>query len=227
MTSIKVLMVEDDRDWLRGLKAYLSQQPDLEIVAVATSRAEAFEQLERYEVDVVLMDIMLSGDIEGIEMTAEVSRIYGTKVIMLTSLEEKEVIFEAFKAGALDYHVKSNFEGIPDAIRSAFHNQSPINAAVADEMRAEFRRLKQLEREFKRKELEHELTATELEILACIDQGLTQPKIAERFVISIRTVKVHVGNILKKLRVESSKEAAALVKQYGLIAGGDQGEHIH
>jgi DNA-binding NarL/FixJ family response regulator len=217
MPSIKVLIVEDDRDWLRGLKAYLSMQADIEVTATASTRNEAFEQLERHEIDVILMDIMLSGDIEGIAITAEVCQTYGTKVIMLTSLEEKEIIFEAFKAGALDYHVKSNFEGIPGAVRSAYKNHAPINAAVADQMRMEFRRLKQLERDFKKQELKRELTSMELQILDCIDRGLTQTEISEHFVISIRTVKIHVGHILKKLNVGSSKEAAELVRSYGLL----------
>jgi DNA-binding NarL/FixJ family response regulator len=217
MQPIRILIVEDDPDWLRGLTAYLSSEPDLEVCAVADTSEKALKAFEHYEIDVVLMDIMLANSTEGIWLTAEVTQNWGARVIMLTSLREKETIFEAFQAGAIDYIVKSDFERIPDAVRSAYRNQSPISPEAAEKMREEFLRLKQLEREFKTRELKNLLTPTEIEILRRIERGMTQPQIAEEFVVSIRTVKVHVGNILRKLGVKSSKDAAALAKEHGII----------
>lgn len=214
---IRILIVEDDKDWLRGLTAYLSAEPDLEICAVADTSERALQAFEHHDIDVVLMDIMLASSMEGIWLTAEVTQNWGARVIMLTSLQEKETIFEAFQAGAIDYLVKSDFERIPAAIRSAYRNQSPISSEAAEKMREEFRRLKHIEREFKALEIKNLLTPTETEILRRIDQGMTQSQIAEEFVVSIRTVKVHVGNILRKLGLQSSKEAAALAKDHGII----------
>lgn len=214
---IKVLIVEDDADWLRGLKAYLSAETDIGVCAEADTSEKALQAFANHEIDVVLMDIMLANSMDGIWLTAEVTDTWGARVIMLSSLQEKETISHAFEAGAINYIVKEDFTQIPDAVRSAYHNQAPISAKAAKAMREEFRRLKKLEQEYKAKQIKDLLTPTEVQILEKVEQGHTQSEIAEHFVISIRTVKVHIGNILRKLGVSSSKEAAVLAKQHGLF----------
>ncbi|TDF99606.1 response regulator transcription factor [Paenibacillus piri] len=217
MSRIRVVIVEDDQDWLRGLMSYLSREPDLDIVGHASSGQAAVELLERVEADVVLMDIMLSDSPEGIWAAAEIVQCTGARVIMLTSIEEKELIFEAFKVGAVDYMVKSNYTEIPQSIRNACANRSSIHPSVAAQMRDEFRRLKNLEQEVRVKELRELLTPTEIQVLDLIEKGHTQTQIADKFVVSIRTVKVHVGNILRKLGGKSSKEAAQKAKDMGIL----------
>ncbi|MFS1513804.1 response regulator transcription factor [Chengkuizengella sp. SCS-71B] len=217
MDKIKILIVEDDKDWRRGLSSFLSAESDLEVVSQAENREEAMLAISTVEIDVVLMDILLANSIEGIEITAEMSQQYGARIIMLTSLEEKEMMFSAFRAGALDYIIKSDFEKIPDCIRSAYQNQSPINAQAAEQIREEFKRLKKLEQEYKVKEMRALITPAELEILNLIYQGKTQTQISETLVVSIRTVKNHVSNILRKLELTSSKEAAEKAKEMGLF----------
>ncbi|MBP1155507.1 MULTISPECIES: response regulator transcription factor [unclassified Paenibacillus] len=214
---IRVVIVEDDPDWLRGLQSYLQKEPDIELVGNASSGEAAVELLEKTEADVVLMDVMMSDSPEGLWTAAEIVKCSGARVIMLSSMEDKEMIFEAFKAGAVDYMVKSNFTEIPQAIRSAYVNRSAIHPSVAAQMREEFRRLKQLEREVRVNQLRNLLTPTEIQVLDLIEKGNTQTQIAEKFVISIRTVKVHVGNILKKLGGKSSKEAAQKAKDMGIL----------
>lgn len=214
---IRVVIVEDDPDWLRGLQSYLHKEPDIELVGSASSGEAAVGLLEKTEADVVLMDVMMSDSPEGLWAAAEIVKCSGARVIMLSSMEDKELIFEAFKAGAVDYMVKSNFTEIPQAVRSAFANRSAIHPSVAAQMREEFRRLKQLEREVRVNELKNLLTPTEIQVLDLIEKGNTQTQIAEKFVISIRTVKVHVGNILKKLGGKSSKEAAQKAKDMGIL----------
>ncbi|WP_169083346.1 response regulator transcription factor [Paenibacillus sp. PL91] len=222
MDNIRVWIVEDDADWLRGLVAYLNKEPDISVVWTA-SRAEDVREAflagkqQSIPADVVLMDIMLDGRPEGVLLAEEAAVSSGAKVIMLTSMEEKELIFRSFQAGAIDYQIKSDFESLPDAVRSAFRSQSPINAAVADRMREEFRRLKQLEREFEVKKLGDLITPSELQLLDLIDQGYTQPQIADKLVVSIRTVKNHVNHILKKLNLTGSREAANKAKEMGLF----------
>nr|WP_281891045.1 response regulator transcription factor [Paenibacillus sp. YYML68] len=214
---IKVLIVEDDEDWRIGLRSYLRKESDLTVIGTAASGTEALELLERMEPDVVLLDIMMSDSPEGLWAAAEIVKCSGARVIMLSSMEEKEFIFEAFKAGAVDYMVKSDFADIPNAIRSAYANRSAIHPSVAQQMRDEFRRLKQLEQEMRVKELRSLLTPTELQVLSLIEQGYTQTQIADTLVVSIRTIKVHVGSILKKLGGKSSKEAAQKAKDIGII----------
>lgn len=222
MDKIKVWIVEDDRDWLRGLVAYLNKEQDIEVVWTA-SRADDVRQAlmegkqQSVPADVVLMDIMLDGRPEGVLLAEEAAIATRARVIMLTSMEEKELIFRSFQAGAIDYQIKSDFESLPEAVRSAYRSQSPINAAVAERMREEFRRLKQMEREFEAKKLGDLITPSELQLLDLIDQGYTQPQIADKLVVSIRTVKNHVNHILKKLNLSGSREAANKAKEMGLF----------
>lgn len=217
MSKIRIVIVEDDPDWLRGLMSYLGKEADFELVGQASSGQTGVELLEQVEADVVLMDIMMSDSPDGIWAAAEIVQCTGAKVIMLTSMEDKELIFEAFKVGAVDYMVKSNFAEIPQAIRNAYANRSPIHPSVAEKMREEFRRLKHMEHEVRVKELRDLLTPTEIQVLDLIEKGHTQTQIADKFVVSIRTIKVHVGNILRKLGGKSSKEAAQKAKDMGIL----------
>jgi DNA-binding NarL/FixJ family response regulator len=219
MNPIRLLIIEDDPDWLRGLAAYLNRQPDLAVTATAASAEEAQTILRGTELaaDVALLDIMLDDEPAGILLAEEAVQSWGIKVIMLTSMEEKELIFRSFQAGAIDYQIKSSFEELPAVIRAVHGRSAPINAAVAEQLREEFCRLKQLERDFKVKEVSGMITPTELQVLEMIDQGHTQSEIASRFFISLRTVKIHVGHILKKLGSPSSKDAAQKVRELGLF----------
>lgn len=223
MEPIRILIVEDDLDWLRGLKAYLNRQPDLSVVGTVSTAEEARELFANAEpeADVVLMDIMLQDEPAGIGLAEQALLSWGAKVIMLTSMEEKDFIFRSFQAGAIDYQIKSRFEELPAIIRAVHARQSSINAAVAEQMREEFRRLKRLEHQFKVKEVSDLITPTELQVLEMIDQGHTQTEIANRFFISLRTVKIHVGHILKKLGSPSSKDAAQKIRDLGLFERGN------
>ncbi|MFB9277774.1 response regulator transcription factor [Cohnella cellulosilytica] len=219
MELIKVGIVEDDKDWLRGLRAYLDGQSDIEVTFATDEPGVLREELAsgRFAADVVLMDIMLHGEPEGVRLAEEVAAAARARVVMLTSMEEKELIFRSFQAGAIDYQIKSDFESLPDAVRAAARRESPISPAAAERMREEFRRLKQLEREFEKKKMQDLITPSELELLKLIDKGYTQTEIASRLVLSIRTIKNHVNHILKKLGSKGSKEAAREAKEKGLF----------
>ncbi|MEK3882542.1 response regulator transcription factor [Paenibacillus sp. PL2-23] len=221
MDIIRIGLVEDDPDWKRGLAGYLGAEPDFELVWTASSAGELREAMASAEIpaDVVLMDIMLEGRPEGIQLAEEAALSTGARVIMLTSMEEKELILQSFQAGAIDYQIKSSFEKLPAAIRLAYSRQSPISAAAAEKLREEFKRLKALEREFEAKKLGDLITPSERQLLGLIHEGYTQPQIAEKLFITLRTVKNHVNNILKKLGMEGSKEAAAKAKEMGLLEG--------
>lgn len=217
---IRVWMIEDDLEWLHGLKAYLSRMPDIEIEFAATTADEVRQKMRQIKIppQVVLMDIMLDGRPEGIVLAEEMITRFETKVIMLTSMEEKTLIFQSFEAGAVDYQMKSEFEMLPDLIRDAAKRTIAISAAAAEQLREEFRRLKQLEKEFELQKLRNLITPTEFQILQLIDQGYTQAEIADHLVVSIRTVKNHIHNVLKKLQLPSSKEAAQYLSKIGLFS---------
>ncbi|MGO4541343.1 response regulator transcription factor [Paenibacillus sp. 2TAB19] len=220
MPSIKVWIIEDDLDWLRGLTAFLNKEQDIEVVWTESDPQQARQMIQSQTMDaadVILMDIMMEGRPEGIELADEASRRTGARVIMLTSMEEKELIFRSFQAGAIDYQIKSDFETLPAAVRAAYAKQSTISAAAAEQMREEFRRLKLVEREFEVKKVEDLITPSEMQLLNLIDQGYSQTQIADKLFVSLRTVKNHVNHILKKLHLPGSKEAAKKVKDLGLL----------
>ncbi len=217
MKQIRLLLVEDDGDWLRGLQAYLSREPDLQVAAAVSTREAAEQAVGEVPFDVALVDIMLHGSAEGIDLAQLICQTTTARVVMLTSLQEKEMIFGAYRVGAIDYLVKSEFTDIPAAVRAAFAKESPMNAYVAGQMREEFRRLRQLEQEYRVKELRDKITPSELQVLRMIDAGHTQTDIADKLYLSLRTIKVHVGNVLKKLGGSTSKEAARQARDLGLF----------
>lgn len=217
MEHVRLLIVEDDKDWLRGLAAYLAGEPDLRITATAGTREEAETAIREAAFDVALLDIMMHGEAEGIALAQLICQTTAARVVMLTSLQEKEMIFDAYKVGAIDYLVKTDFEQIPAAVRAAYARQSPMSAYVAEQMREEFKRLRQLEQAYRVKEIRDRITPSELQVLRMIDAGHTQADIADRLFLSLRTIKVHVGNVLKKLGGSTSKDAAKQARELGLF----------
>ncbi|MFC3799913.1 response regulator transcription factor [Cohnella sp. GCM10012308] len=224
MQAINIWIVEDDEDWRRGLVSYLNEEPDLQVTLASGDPDQVRGVLGQKEEtedpalpDVVLMDIMLHGSPEGVVLAEEVAAGSGARVIMLTSMEEKDLILRSFQAGAIDYQLKTDFEGLPAAIRAAARREAAISPAAADRMREEFRRLKALEREFEVKKLQDMITPAELQLLEMVDRGYSQSQIADRQFISIRTVKNHINHILRKLGVPGSKEAARQAREMGLF----------
>lgn len=217
MELIKVLLIEDDKDWLKGLTTFLKREKDIVIAGYASSGNESVDMVFNQEVDIVLMDIMMNNEPEGIWATAQISQMSLAKVIMLTSIENQDMIAESFAAGAVDYVFKNNFHAIPDAIRAVHRNYVPIRPEVTTKLREEINRLKKVEREFKASIVKRVLTPTEVNILIYVDQGYTQAQMAEKSYVSIHTIKVHIANILKKLGEESSKKAAQHAKDLGII----------
>ncbi|MFK7696272.1 response regulator transcription factor [Paenibacillus sp. HJGM_3] len=226
MEAIRVWLVEDDADWLRGLSACLRAEADLRLDFASGDPAEVRRKLAEPGAapDVVLMDIMLHGSPEGIALAEAVVVATGARVIMLTSMEERDLILRSFQAGALDYRIKADFESLPEAIRQAAAKQSPISPAAAERMREEFRRLKRLEREFEVSRMRDKITPSELQLLELIDRGYSQSQIADKRFVSLRTIKNQINYLLKKLQLGSSKEAAKQVKELGLIGGSGEGE---
>ncbi|MDI4650415.1 response regulator transcription factor [Cohnella hashimotonis] len=230
MQAINIWIVEDDEDWRRGLVSYLNEEPDLQVKLASgdPNQVRAALRTEGTDAaappDVVLMDIMLHGVPEGIALAEEAAVVSGARVIMLTSMEEKDLILRSFQAGAIDYQLKTDFEGLPDAVRAAARREAAISPAAAERMREEFRRLKALEREFEVKKLQDLITPAELQLLEMVDRGYSQSQIADRQFISIRTVKNHINHILRKLGVPGSKEAARQARDMGLFKPREQSE---
>ncbi|GGG71023.1 response regulator transcription factor [Paenibacillus radicis (ex Gao et al. 2016)] len=205
MSHIKVLLVEDDPDWIKAMTAYLNKEEDLLVVGAAEGSSEALQLAGTLEFDVALLDIQLSGSrLDGIQLAIEMHDIHPAKLIMLTSLSDEAVMTQAFTAGAINYIEKANFKELPHAIRSAHRNPAAMEAL-----------LKELSR-LKREEQLNVLTAAEREVFELIEEGYTQPQIEKKLFKAESTLKNQVNKILKKLGVRSSKEAVAKVKRKGL-----------
>ncbi|MFC5648265.1 response regulator [Paenibacillus solisilvae] len=216
-TPIHVMIVEDDPDWRRGLSAYLNNEMDIKVIAEADEPEKALLLAVQMNPDIILLDIMLADSADGLRLAGELSGATGARIIMLTSMEDRAYVVEAFRAGAVNYLVKSDFSSIPDAVRKAAVDQSAIDASAARQMLEEFRRLKKLERDYEVEKFKRMLTPSEVQLLSMIHNGYSQSQIAEKSFLSVRTVKNHVNNILRKLGGKSSKEAAQKAKDNDLF----------
>jgi DNA-binding NarL/FixJ family response regulator len=214
---IRIFLVEDDDDWLRGLSNFLSKEKDIFTVGEATCGHKAIKLVKNLDIDVVLIDYSLANSINGIQTAEQIIKISNSKVIMLTSLEEQETIFDAYKIGVIDYIFKTDFEEIPEAIRAAYQNKSPIRPSIAEKLRREFTRLKEFEKSVEIEKWRSILTQSEILILEYLSKGYTQSKIAQELTISIHTVKIHVGKILKKFGEKRSKDVVTKARELEII----------
>ena len=206
---IRVMLVDDHAVVRSGLSAFLLAFDDLELVAEAGSGEEAVRLCERLRPDVLLMDLVMPG-MDGAAATRAIrERCPQIQVIALTSFKEQELVQGAMEAGAIGYLLKNvTADELADAIRKA-HAGRPTLAPEAAQA------LIQATRE--PPSPGYDLTERERQVLALMVEGLSNPEIAERLVVSPSTVKFHVSNILSKLGVAGRTEAVALAVQSGLV----------
>jgi len=206
---IRVLLVDDHAVVRSGLGAFLLAYDDLELVGEAASGEEAVRLCERFQPDVVLMDLVMPG-MDGATATRLIrEHCPQIQVIALTSFKEKELVEGALEAGAIGYLLKNvSAEELANAIRKA-HAGKPTLAPEAAQVLIQAARQPPAPG--------FDLTEREREVLALMVEGLSNPEIAERLVVSPSTVKFHVSNILSKLGVASRTEAVALAVQHHLV----------
>lgn len=209
--AIRVMIV-DDHDMVRsGLAVFLQAFDDLELVGETGSGEEAVLLADETDPDVVLMDLLMPGT-DGVTAAKRILDLNSDiKIIALTSFCDEGLVQSALEAGVVGYLMKNtSIDELADAIRASMTGE-PTLAPEA---------LRSLIGAATRKPaVGGDLTDRELEVLALIVEGLTNPEIADRLVISYATVKTHVSHILAKLDVSSRIEAATLAIQNGLVSG--------
>ena len=214
---ISVFIVDDHAVVRQGIRAFLQALPDMEVVGEAENGTQAVELALQTAPDVVLMDLVMP-DMDGVEATRRVkSASPRTQVVIFTSYYRDEYIFPVIRAGALSYILKdADPAELAEAIRKAAHGEAMLNPRVAARLVQEIQGV--------RKEDTNpfaELSERELEVLRLIANGGSNKEIADQLVISEKTVKSHVSNILSKLHLVDRTQAAAYAWNKGIVRRDD------
>lgn len=211
---VTVMLVDDHAMVRQGVRVFLETQPGIAVVAETGSGREAVEFAAELRPDVALIDLLMPGDLDGVETTRLVTaRSPHTRVIVLTSYHEDEHIFPAIRAGALSYLLKSvGPAALAEAIRLAGRGEAVLDPSVAARVVQEIHG-----RRSARINPFQELSDREFEVLRLIAEGSSNAVIAETLSISEHTVKSHVGNILGKLQLDDRTQAAVFAWQHGIV----------
>jgi NarL family two-component system response regulator LiaR len=211
MEPIRLVLVDDHRVVRRGLRSYLEAFPDITVVGEASTGEEALEAIESWLPDVVVMDLLMPGGIDGIEATRRIRAITPhTQVVVLTAYTDDARVVAALRAGAIGYVRKeADPEILMAAVRAAARGQSMLDPAIAGSV------LQDLVSSARAKDA---LTEREMEVLRLLAHGQTNREIAEGLVVGEETVKTHVGNILAKLHLAHRTQAVIHALKQGLIS---------
>ncbi|MEH6942561.1 response regulator transcription factor [Bacillus sp. JJ722] len=208
---IKVLFVDDHEMVRIGVSAYLSAQDDIEVVGEAGDGGEGVEKALELRPDIILMDLVMK-EMDGIQATKNIIEQWPeAKIIIVTSFLDDEKVYPALEAGATSYMLKtSKASEIADAVRATYHGQSVLEPEVTGKMMQRMRNPKQTQ-------LHEELTNREMEILLLMAEGKSNQEMADELYIALKTVKVHVSNILSKLQVQDRTQAVIYAFKHSLV----------
>jgi NarL family two-component system response regulator LiaR len=208
---ISVLIVDDHAVVREGLRSLLSLEEDIELAGEAGNGVQAVQRVGELLPDVVLMDLVMP-EMDGIEATRRIRSLSPrTQVIVLTSFADDEKVFPSIKAGALGYLLKDvSPDDLVEAVRAAHRGEAQLHPDVARKLMEELSGRA-------RAPVREDLTDRELEVLQHIAKGMSNREIAQELVISVKTVKTHVSNILSKLHLSDRTQAAIYALQEGLL----------
>jgi two-component system, NarL family, response regulator LiaR len=212
--KIKVLIVDDHQVVRQGLRTFLQLMDDILVLGEAADGQDAVELTARLKPDIVLMDLVMPR-LDGIAATTKIKSLgMGTKVIALTNFTEDDKVFPAIQAGASSYLLKDvSPDALVDAIRAAYHGEARLHPEVMrklmDKVTAQSRSNKQ--------ENVPQLTDREQEVIGLVVQGKSNREIADALVISEKTAKAHISNILGKLGLDDRTQMAVYAIKHGLV----------
>ncbi|MEV6317888.1 response regulator transcription factor [Streptomyces sp. NPDC051776] len=220
--TIRVLIADDQMMVREGFSVLLGAQPDIEVVGEALDGHQAVAQVGELRPDVVLMDVRMPG-MNGLEATRRIAgdreEDAGTRVLILTTFDLDEYVFEALRAGASGFLLKdASARQLADAVRVVAAGEALLAPTVTRRLLSEFTRLGAPKAP--RMDRIEALTERETEVLALIAQGLSNGEIAMRLIVSEATVKTHVSRILVKLSLRDRTQAAVFAYEIGLVTPG-------
>lgn len=221
--SIRILLCEDQTLMRQGLRTILELEPGFQVVGEAADGEEAVGQYHELRKlgngpDIVLMDIQMPR-MNGVQATAQLTNLdAAARVIILTTFDYEDYVYEAIKAGAMGYLLKDvPADELVATIRQVYAGEPSIQPKIANKLLIEFGRKGRSQASSSRPPQQDELSPREIEILRLIAEGASNRKIAEELILAEGTVKNHVSNILSKLHTENRTQAAYLARERKLL----------
>ena len=221
--SVRVLLVDDQALVRGGLRMIVDAQPDLEVVGEAADGREAIEAFHRLKPDVIVMDIRMP-NLDGVEATRRLAgpeSPYTARVLVLTTFDLDEYVYEALRAGASGFLLK---DAPPAELCAAIRVVAAGDALLAPSVTRRLIGAFVSKPRPKESELLAELTEREVEVLKLVARGYSNQQIADSLVVGETTVKTHVARLLSKLELQNRVQAAILAYETGLVELGSRGE---
>jgi NarL family two-component system response regulator LiaR len=219
--KIRILIADDHAIVRKGLVTLFSSEPGMEVVGEAVDGVEAVQKAFSLKPDIVLLDMKMPRK-DGLQAIQEIKRKDpDMRILVLTSFDDDDQVFPAIKAGALGYLLKdSSPQQLLQAVADVYRGESSLHPAIALKLVRELNRSSDLP------PTQDPLTERELTILKLVAQGLTNQEIAEKLVISERTVGNHIGNILSKLHLANRTQVALYALREGLATLDGESESL-
>ena len=216
--TIRVLLVDDQALFREGLDTLLSVHKDIQVIGQASNGQAAVDLALKLRPDVILMDMQMP-ILNGVGATRRLKgSLPDCRIIVLTTFDDKETIFDALRAGAVGYLLKDvGSAQLAESIRRTARGESILDPSVAAKVVAEFSRVSSLVTATNSEVLPDPLSEREIEVLRLVTVGMSNREIAEKLIISAGTAKTHIHNLCGKLGAHNRTEAAMRARELGLV----------